>query len=337
MRDGAGLPPRLPHALGVAAGGQGAAAATGRARDGRRPQLVGHRPRRRRCRLDVRRPRLRGVGHALPARLRLRPGAPGPGGDQLPHQRRRQPQRRLPGTAGHGRLPGRAHGSRPAHRLRHGHPRRRGQRLRGDHHGAGPGPAPSAGAGPCGHARPHRLRLRGAAAGLRAQRPGGRGSSAVGQVHPRAGRRRRLLPLRGVLQHRPVLVRERRLLRAGRGRRLRGRALGRGGPADPHRRSHPGEHPRRQPVRGRHAGRRPPARGRAAAARPGRGPPGAGGPGGAGDARRLLLQQPGHPAAHRIDSPRAESTTARVDSGSPAKPQGLAPARCSSRAAGRIR
>ena len=32
-------------------------------------------------------------------------------------------------------------------------------------------------------------------------------------------RRRRLLPLRGLLEHRPQLVRERRLLRAGRGRR----------------------------------------------------------------------------------------------------------------------
>ena len=76
------------------------------------------------------------------------------------------------------------------------------------------------------------------------------------------------------------------------------------GAKDHDRRPHPGEPQRRQPQRGRHAGRRPPARRRPAASWRRRGPPDPRRPGRARYPRRLLLQLPGDTAACRLSGRR---------------------------------
>src|SRR5262249_30232591 len=110
-------------------------------------------------------------------------------------------------------------------------------------------------------------------------------------------RRRRLLPLRRLLDHHARLDRERGLLRAGRCRPLHAGALGRevGPRAD--RRPRADEPPRRLALGGRVAGDGAPARGRDPAARRGGAAAGAERADRADRMRRILLQLAGRAAA----------------------------------------
>ena len=183
--------------------------------------------------------------------------------------------------------------------VRHGRAGRRRGRVRRDQRRTGPRPARPAGPHPRGDHGHDR-----AAAGAPGREPAGHRPAAgrprpAGQERSVARRHRPVLPLRRLHRRRPALLRELRVLRSRRGRRVPGRQLGRGGEPDHDQGPGAGEHARRQPVRGRVTRRGPPARGGHPAARAGGPAPGPGRPGRPAHPGRLLLQRAGPGPAGR--------------------------------------
>ena len=223
LRGRARLPLGLPRRRLLAQRERGPVPAPGRLRAARRPGRHRRRAHRRRAVEHARLGRLRRLGGPLPGGVRRLAGRLRPHRDQRPDQRGGQSERRAARAADHGRLPGRPDDPRAAVPVRHGCAGRRRGRVHRDHRRTGPRPALLPGPHPRGHHGHDR-----AARGAPGRRARGHRAAAgrprpAGQERSVARRHRPVLPLRRVHHRGLALLRELRVLRSRRGRRVPGR------------------------------------------------------------------------------------------------------------------